>query len=46
LCIRWYAAYPLSLRSLPVRALTFYQRALPVGKSWRVDATYVLVGGQ
>ena len=69
-CVRWYAAYPLSLRNLeemmaergvlvdhatvhrwalkmlPVLAAVFRQRKLPVGKSWRVDETYVLVGGQ
>jgi len=69
-CVRWYAAYPLSLRNLeemmtergvlvdhatvhrwalkmlPVLAAMFRRRKLPVGKSWRVDETYVLVGGQ
>ncbi len=69
-CVRWYAAYPLSLRNLeeimaergvqadhatvhrwalkilPVLAAAFRRRKLPVGKSWRVDETYVLVGGQ
>ncbi len=69
-CVRWYAAYPLSLRNLeammaergvlvdhatvhrwalkmlPVLAAVFRRRKLPVGKSWRVDETYVLVGGQ
>jgi transposase-like protein len=70
LCVRWYAAYPLSLRNLeemmvergvlvdhatvhrwalkllPVLAAVLRRRKLPVGKSWRVDETYVLVGGQ
>ena len=69
-CVRWYAAYPLSLRNLeemmaergvlvdhatvhrwalkmlPVLATVFRRRKQPVGKSWRVDETYVLVGGQ
>jgi putative transposase len=69
-CVRWYAAYALSLRNLeemmaergvlvdhatvdrwalkilPVLTAVFHQRKLPVGKSWRVDETYVLVGGQ
>ena len=69
-CVRWYAAYPLSLRNLeemmaergvlvdhatvhrwalkmlPVLASTFRRRKLPVGTSWRVDETHVLVGGQ
>jgi putative transposase len=69
-CMRWYAAYPLSLRNLeemmaergvlvdhatvhrwalkmlPVLAKVFHRRKLPVGKSWRVDETYVLVAGQ
>ncbi len=68
-CVRWYAAYPLSLRNLeemmsergvqvdhatvhrwalkmlPVLAAVFRRRKLPVGSSWRVDETYVLVGG-
>lgn len=68
-CVRWYAAYLLSLRNLeemmaergvtvdhatvhrwarkilPVLAKVFRQRQQPVGKSWRVDETYVLVGG-
>jgi len=69
-CVRWYAAYPLSLRNLevmmaergvlvdhatfhrwalkmlPVRATVLRRRKLPVGSSWRVDETYVLVGGR
>ena len=69
-CVRWYAAYPLSLRNLeemmaergvlvdhatvhrwalkmlPVLAAVLRRRKLPVGSSWRVDETYVLVGGQ
>jgi transposase-like protein len=71
-CVRWYAAYPLSLRNLeemmaergvivdhatvhrwalkmmPVLAAVFLfrRRKLPVGASWRVDETYVLVGGR
>jgi transposase-like protein len=69
-CVRWYAAYPLSLRNLeemmaergvtvdhatvhrwalkmlPVLASVLRRRKLPVGPSWRVDETYVLVGGQ
>ncbi len=69
-CVRWYAAYPLSLRHieemmaergvivdhatvhrwalkmLPVLAAVFRRRKLPVGASWRVDETYVPVGGQ
>lgn len=68
-CVRWYAAYPLSLRNLeemmaergvtvdhatvhrlalkilPVLAKVFRRRQRPIGKSWRVDETYVLVGG-
>ena len=70
LCVRWYTAYPLSLRNLdemmaergvlvdpatvhrwalrllPVLSAVFRRRKLPVGLSWRVDETYVLVGGQ
>ena len=70
LCVRWYAAYPLSLRNLeemmaergvvvdhttvyrwalkilPVLAAVFRQRKRPTGSSWRVDETYILVGGQ
>ena len=69
-CVRWYAAYPLSLRNLeemmaergvpvdhstvhrwmvkmlPVLAAVFRRRKQPIGKSWRVDETNVLVGGQ
>jgi len=69
-CVRWYAAYQLSLRNLeemmaergvlvdhatvhrwslkmlPVLAKVFPRRKHPVGRSWRVDETYVLVGGQ
>jgi putative transposase len=69
-CVRWYAAYPLSLRNLeemmaergvivdhatvhrwalkilPVLATVFRRRKRPVGSSWRVDETYIKVGGQ
>ena len=69
-CVRWYAAYPLSLRNLeemmaergvvvdhttvhrwavkilPVLAAVLRRRKRPVGTSWRMDETYILVGGQ
>ncbi|MBW8832790.1 MAG: IS6 family transposase [Burkholderiales bacterium] len=58
-CVRWYAAYPLSLRNLEemmaergviVDHATVHRWALksklPVGSSWRVDETYIKVGGQ
>jgi putative transposase len=69
-CVRWYAAYPLSLRHieemmiergvfvdhstvhrwalkiLPVLALVFRRRKRPVGRSSRMDETYVKVCGQ
>ena len=69
-CVRWYAAYPLSLRHieemmaergvvvdhatvhrwaikmLPVLAAVFRRRKRPVGTSWRMDETYIKVGGQ
>ncbi|MGF6961202.1 putative transposase [Paraburkholderia youngii] len=69
-CVRWYVAYPLSLRNLeemmaergisvdhstvhrwalkllPVLEKTFRSRKRPVGKSWRVDETYIKVNGQ
>ena len=69
LCVRWYAAYPLSLRHieemmvergvmvdhatihrwalkiLPVLAKAFRRRKRPVGSSWRMDETYILVAG-
>ena len=69
-CVRWYAAYPLSLRHieemmpergvcvdhatvhrwsikiLPVRAAVFRRRKRPVGMSWRMDETYIKLGGQ
>lgn len=70
MCVRWYAAYPLSVRHLEemmagrrvlvdhstvhrwaqkmlsVLAKVFRRRQYPVGTSWRVDETYVLLGGQ
>ena len=69
-CVRWYAAYPLSLRHieemmvergvfvdhatihrwsikiLPVLATVFRRRKRPVGSSWRMDETYIKVGGE
>ena len=69
-CVRWYAAYPLSLRNLeemmaergvtvdhatvhrwalkilPVLTAVFRTRKRSVDGSWRVDETYILVGGQ
>ena len=69
-CVRWYVAYPLSLRHieemmrergvfvdhatvhrwtikmLPVLAAVFRRRKHPVGKSWRMDETYIKVAGQ
>ena len=69
-CVRWYAAYPLSLRHieemmaergvfvdhatvhrwsikiLPVLAAVFRRRKRFVGMSWRMDETYIKVGGQ
>jgi transposase-like protein len=69
-CVRWYAAYPLSLRNLeemlaergvlvdhstvhnwakkilPVLAGVFRRRKRAVGGSWRLDETYIKVGGQ
>ena len=69
-CVRWYAAYPLSLRNLeemmaergvivdhatvhrwalkilPVLGAVFRRRKRPVGSSWRVDETYIKVGGR
>ena len=68
--VRWYAAYPLSLRNLeemmaergvlvdhatvhrwalkmlPVLAKVFRRRQVPVGRSWRMDETYIKVNGQ
>src|ERR1700738_3744250 len=68
--VRWYVAYPLSLRHLkemmaergisvdhstvhrwaikllPVLEKAFRRRKRPVGKSWRVDETYIKVKGQ
>jgi transposase-like protein len=70
ICVRWYAAYRLSLRHvdemmaergvqvdhttihfwavkiLPVLASVFRRPKRPVGASWRVDETYIRVGGQ
>jgi putative transposase len=69
-CVRWYAAYPLSLRNLeemmaergvavdhatvhrwalkilPVLAKVFRRRKRPVGRSWRMDETYIRVNGE
>jgi transposase-like protein len=70
MCVRWYVAYPLSLRNLeemmaergisvdhstvhrwaikllPVIEKAFRRCKHPVGKSWRVDETYIKVKGQ
>jgi len=35
-----------SMKMLPVLAAAFRRRKRPVGKSWRMDETYVMVGGQ
>lgn len=69
LCIRWYAAYPLSYRNLeemmqergvyvdhssvsrwavkflPMLEKIFKKHKRPVGLSWRMDETYILVNG-
>jgi putative transposase len=69
-CVRWYVAYPLSLRHLeemmaergvsvdhstvhrwaikllPILEKAFRRRKRPVGKSWRMDETYIKVKGQ
>jgi putative transposase len=69
-CVRWYVAYPLSLRNLeemmsergiavdhstvhrwalkllPVMEKLFRRRKRPVGKSWRMDETYIKINGQ
>ena len=69
-CVRWYAAYPLSFRNieemmvergvfvdhstlhrwsskmLPVLAPVFRRRKRAVGRSWRMDETYIKVAGQ
>ena len=69
-CVRWYSAYPLSLRHieemmaergvlvdhttvhrwsikmLPILAAAMRRRKRCVGASWRMDETYVKVGGQ
>ncbi len=68
--VRWYAAYPLSLRHieemmaergvfvdhatvhrwaikiLPILAAVFRRHKRPVGSSWRMDETYIKVGGE
>jgi transposase-like protein len=68
--VRWYAAYPLSLRNLeemmaergvavdhatvhrwalkvlPALAKVFRGRKRPVGRSRRMDETYIKIGGQ
>lgn len=70
MCVRWYVAYPLSLRHLeemmaergisvdhstvhrwaikllPVLEKAFLRHKGHVGKSWRVDETYIKVKGQ
>jgi transposase-like protein len=70
LCVRWYAAYSLSLRNLDemmaergfavdhssvhrwvIKLVQLFEKAFrrhkrPVGKSWRMDETYVKVRGQ
>src|ERR1700761_3198073 len=69
-CVRWYVAYPLSLRHLedmmaergvcvdhstvhrwaikllPVLEKAFRHRKRRVGKSWRMDETYIRVKGE
>ena len=69
-CVRWYAAYPLSLRNLeemraersvvvdhttvhrwavkmlPILAALMRRRKRIVGTSWRMEETYLKVGGQ
>ena len=69
-CVRWYVAYPLSLRHIeemmaergvvvdhatvhrwalkivPILAKVFRGRKRPVGKSWRMDETYIKVRGE
>ena len=69
-CVRWYVAYPLSLRHLeemmaergvsvdhstvhrwaikllPVLEKGFRRCKRPVGKSWRMDETYIRVKGE
>ena len=69
-CVRWYVAYPLSLRHIeemmaergvfvdhatvhrwalkivPVLAKVFRGRKRSVGKSWRMDETYIKVRGR
>ena len=70
ICVRWYAAYPLSLRHieemmaergvfvdhatvhrwaikiLPILTAVFRRHKRPVGMSWRMDETYIKVGGE
>ncbi|MSQ76650.1 MAG: IS6 family transposase, partial [Rhodoferax sp.] len=69
-CVRWYVAYPLSLRHVeemmhergvfvdhstvhrwaikmvPVLSAVFRRRKRAVGRSWRMDETYIKVSGQ
>src|SRR5271156_4247542 len=69
-CVRWYVAYPLSLRHieemmaergvfvdhptvhrwalkiLPALTKAFRSRKRAVGKSWRMDETYIKVRGR
>src|SRR5258705_2009565 len=69
-CVRWYVAYPLSLRHIeemmaergvfvdhatvhrwalkivPVLVKVFRGRKRAVGKSWRMDETYIKVRGE
>ncbi|MDB5784485.1 MAG: family transposase [Caballeronia mineralivorans] len=70
MCVRWYVAYPLSLRPLeemvaergiavdhstvhrwaikllPVLEKAFRRHKRPVGKSWRMNETYIRVKGE
>src|SRR5258708_3725767 len=70
MCVRWYVAYPLSLRHLeemvaergiavdhstvhrwaikllPVLEKAFRRHKRPVGKSWRMDETYIRIKGE
>ncbi|SAL73936.1 integrase catalytic region [Caballeronia udeis] len=42
-CVRWYVTYPLSSRNLEEMMV---ERGIAVGKSWRMDGTYVKVRGE
>ena len=45
-CVDHATVHRWALKILPVLVAVFRKRKMPVGLSWRMDETYILVGGQ